>query len=190
MPVTAPPTFAGGPPYFGIAVGAAGQVLTSNGAGEAPSFQTPAAGLQVAALTENEPTTSNVLTNDTTLNFQTLTEGIWLINGLILYTTTAGISLSYSFNKNGPSNFATYTGQVSTSGAVLAYSNNFGITATAPAASGATGNEYAAYIATQALVQFTSDVDTNKVFFAWASGTNGDTVTLMAGSYLTALQVA
>ena len=44
MPLSVTPTFNGGPPYFVLPVGASGQVLTSNGAGAAPSFKNATAG--------------------------------------------------------------------------------------------------------------------------------------------------
>lgn len=44
MPLSTAPTFNGGPPYFDIDVGSSGDVLTSQGAGNAPKFAPGGAG--------------------------------------------------------------------------------------------------------------------------------------------------
>lgn len=44
MPVSPAPAFNGGPPYFDLPVGTSGDVLTSQGAGNAPKFAAGSAG--------------------------------------------------------------------------------------------------------------------------------------------------
>lgn len=81
MPVTTPPTFKGG--YSNIAVGNAGQILTSNGAGSAPSFQAAGASALLASKPVDTTRTSSSIIADPDLQFPALAAGRYALEAVL-----------------------------------------------------------------------------------------------------------
>ena len=152
-----------------------------------PSPNQPAAATPsslFAALTADESTVSNVLANDATLQFSGLGAGLWFITGMLLYTTAVGVALSRTWNRNGAVTFSSWLD--APNAGIAQQFTNFGITLNLPASGAIDGNHYAAWAQLFAVCNFTGA--NNKVFLAWASGTNGSQVTLKAGSFIQAFQ--
>lgn len=179
MPLSMPPTFAGG--FSDIALGAAGTVLTSNGAGLAPSFEAPAAGgATFLAIVADEPR-NTAIANDNNLKFSALAAGTYFVSGMLLYTTAVGTAFQLTMNLGGTDTtnvFLPLITGTAIAGAVTAYGS--AVNAAANTGEGA--------ILMNSTVTFTSAGNT--IVFAWGTGTVGNTVTLKAGSFLSLQKVA